>query len=119
MDLQLRFIVNVVLKLFWDHPVSSERARGNIYISEPQMMTLHLTPQQVRQQFGQGKGVNWGQSWGGTFCVHLAIYQIERDSSLAVALHMLTLTLSQTNFEYLTQGGDTSSHTLTCTPNFI
>lgn len=51
---------------------------------------------------GKGKRVERVQLWG-TFCVYLAIYQIERDSSLAAASHMLTMTLSQTNFEYLTQ----------------
>lgn len=46
--------------------------------------------------------------------MYLAIYQIERDSSLAAASHMLTLTLSQTNFEYLTQT-ETDIHTHTRT----
>lgn len=53
-----------------------------------------------------------------TFCVYLAIYQIERDSSLAAASHMLTMTLSQTNFEYLTQT-ETDIHTNTNTRTAI
>lgn len=46
----MRLIVKVVQAIFGPFIVilMGKRTRGNIYISEPQMMTLHLTQQQVK-----------------------------------------------------------------------